>query len=566
MPDQLQKIADNLLALGARRLAIAGAILATVLLVIGVGAVYLNRPAHETLYVGLDRSDLARIGVVLSEAGMSYDMATDGTSVSVPAGQTARARMILAEKGLPSSSNAGYELFDNVGSLGLTSFMQEVTRLRALEGEISRTIQSIAGIKSARVHIVMPQQANFRREEQQPTASVVIRAGGIDEIKTANSIRHLVAAAVPGLTSDNVTVLDTDGSLLATGDDPSNSSINRSMSIERTVESQVADNIHKALSPFLGSDNFRASVKAVVNTDARQIEETIFDPESRVERSIRTIREANTANESGTANPATVEQNIPEEGTAGAQNPTSSEERERREEITNYEVNSKRIATTSNGYAISKLSIAVVVNREQILATLGDGATPEQVDARVAEIETVVATAAGLDLDRGDKVSVTAMSFVEEAAGEAIDEPGFMQMAGQYTGSIINALAFVVVAFLVSWFGLRPLAGAMTKKESVEGPGFGDLQLPFDSPLNNIALPDPLAGMGDNGAFGGMGGMGGMDGLAGMGGPTESDVMEELKMRLRPAPQERLAHMVELNEERTAAILRKWVGGEAMAS
>ncbi len=566
MPDQLQKIADNLLALGARRLAIAGAILATVLLVIGVGAVYLNRPAHETLYVGLDRSDLARIGVVLSEAGMSYDMATDGTSVSVPAGQTARARMILAEKGLPSSSNAGYELFDNVGSLGLTSFMQEVTRLRALEGEISRTIQSIAGIKSARVHIVMPQQANFRREEQQPTASVVIRAGGIDEIKTANSIRHLVAAAVPGLTSDNVTVLDTDGSLLATGDDPSNSSINRSMSIERTVESQVADNIHKALSPFLGSDNFRASVKAVVNTDARQIEETIYDPESRVERSIRTIREANTANESGSANPATVEQNIPDAGAAGAQNPTSSEERERREEITNYEVNSKRIATTSNGYAISKLSIAVVVNREQILATLGDGATPEQVDARVAEIETVVATAAGLDLDRGDKVSVTAMSFVEDAAGEAMAEPGFLEMAGQYTGSIINALAFVVVAFLVSWFGLRPLAGAMTKKESVEGPDFGDLQLPFDSPLNNIALPDPLGGMGDNGAFGGMGGIGGMDGLAGMGGPTESDVMEELKMRLRPAPQERLAQMVELNEERTAAILRKWVGGEAMAS
>lgn len=566
MPEQFQKIADNLLALGAKRLAIMGGIVTAVFLTIVVGAIYLNRPASETLYVGLDRSDVSKIGIVLSEAGLSFDVASDGTTVLVPTGQTGRARMILAEKGLPSSSNAGYELFDNVGSLGLTSFMQEVTRVRALEGEIARTIQSIAGIKSARVHIVMSQQANFRREGQQPTASVVIRAGGVDEIKTANSIRHLVAAAVPGLTSDNVTVLDTNGSLLATGDDPSNSSINRSMSIERTVESQIADNVHKALSPFLGHDNFRASVKAVVNTDARQIEETIFDPDSKVERSIRTIRENNNSNESGGAAPATVEQNIPDQATPGAANPSSSEERERREEITNYELNSKRIATTSNGYQIARLSIAVVVNRDQIAAALGEGATAEQVQARVAEIETVVATAVGLDAERGDKISVTALSFVEEAVGEGLAEPGFMQMAGQYIGSIINALAFVVVVFLVSWFGLRPLAGSLTKKDEVEGPDFGDLQLPFDSPLNNIALPDPLAGMGGDDAMGGMGGLAGMGGMGGMGMPTETDVMEELKMRLRPAPQERLAQMVELNEERTAAILRKWVSGEALAS
>ncbi len=569
MPEQLQKIADNLLSLGPRRLAIMGGILGTVVLAILIGAIYLNKPATETLYIGLDRSDVSKIGVVLSESGISYDVGSDGTSVLVATGFTGRARMILADKGLPSSTNAGYELFDNVGSLGLTSFMQEVTRVRALEGEIARTIQSIAGIKTARVHIVMSQQASFRREEQQPTASVVIRSGGVDEIRTANSIRHLVAAAVPGLTSDNVTVLDTNGALLATGDDPSNSSINRSMSIERTVESQVADNIYRALAPFLGRDNFRASVKAVVNTDARQIEETIFDPDSRVERSIRTIRENNTSNETGAATPVGVDQNIPDEGGAGAQNPQSAEERERREEITNYEVNSKRIATTSNGYQISKLSIAVVVNRDQIAAALGAGATDDQIQARVGEIENVVATAVGLDGERGDKVSVTALSFVEEAVTEGLAAPGILETASQYTGSMINALAFVIVAFLVSWFGLRPLAAALTKSESVAGSDFGDLQLPFDSPLNNMALPDPLAGMGgnDGGGFPGLAGMGGMGGMGmgGMGMPSESDVMEELKMRLRPAPQERLAHMVELNEERTAAILRKWVGGEAMA-
>lgn len=210
-----------------------------------------------------------------------------------------------------------------------------------------------------------------------------------------------------------------------------------------------------------------------------------------------------------------------------------------------------------------------MVNRDQIAAALGAGATDDQIQARVGEIENVVATAVGLDGERGDKVSVTALSFVEEAVTEGLAAPGILETASQYTGSMINALAFVIVAFLVSWFGLRPLAAALTKSESVAGSDFGDLQLPFDSPLNNMALPDPLAGMGgnDGGGFPGLAGMGGMGGMGmgGMGMPSESDVMEELKMRLRPAPQERLAHMVELNEERTAAILRKWVGGEAMA-
>ncbi|WP_127600342.1 flagellar basal-body MS-ring/collar protein FliF [Nitratireductor alexandrii] len=542
MPEQLQKIADNLKALGTQRLIVMGGMAALVMAVITVASLYLNRPAMETLYVGLDRGDVNRIGVVLGEAGVTYDIGAEGASVLVSSGQAGRARMILAEKGLPASSNAGYELFDNVGSLGLTSFMQEVTRVRALEGEIARTIQSIAGIKSARVHIVMAEQANFRRGEQKPTASVVIRTGGVDATRSANSIRHLVSAAVPGLTADNVTVLDADGSLLAAGEDPTTSSLNQSISIQRTVESQIADNIYRALSPYLGHENFRASVKAVVNTDSRQIEETIFDPDSRVERSIQIIRENDNSNKSTAAAPASVEQNLPDEDTGGATTPQSSEERERKEEITNYELNSKRIATVSNGYSISRLSIAVVVNRERLAAVLGEGATPEMVEARVAEIQQVVSTAAGLDEERGDKINVTALSFVDAMEAEAAAAPGYLEIAAHYTGSMVNALAFIVVAFLVSWFGLRPLAGMLTKKEDGEAPNFEDLQLSIGSPLDNIALPDPLAEM----------------------APNENDVMEELKMRLRPAPQERLAQMVDLNEERTAAILRKWTQGESV--
>ena len=328
MPEQIQSIISNLRAFGVMRLAMLAGIAALVMAVIGIASVYLNRPAYETLYVGLERSDVNQIGLVLGEAGIGFDVGSDGTSVLVPAGTTAQARMLLAEKGLPTSANAGYELFDNVGSLGLTSFMQQITRVRALEGEIARTIQSISGIKAARVHIVMSERANFRRDEQQPSASVVIRYSGIDAEKSAMSIRHLVAAAVPGLSADKVTVLDSNGNLLAAGDDPSNTSAARSLGVEQTVEAQIGDNIRRALAPYLGPDNFRASVKADVNTDTRQTEETIFDPESRVERSVQSVRANENSNQRQASTPASVEQNLPETQATSTDGPqTSSAER-----------------------------------------------------------------------------------------------------------------------------------------------------------------------------------------------------------------------------------------------
>ena len=161
MRQQLDILLRSLKALGVRRLVTLGTILLTLMSVIGLSAVYLNKPAFETLYVGLDRDDVNRVGIALSEAGFTFDVDNTGTSVLVAAGQASRARMILAEKGLPASSGAGYELFDNLGSLGLTSFMQEVTRGRALEGEIARSVQAINGVKAARVHIVMPDRSTF---------------------------------------------------------------------------------------------------------------------------------------------------------------------------------------------------------------------------------------------------------------------------------------------------------------------------------------------------------------------------------------------------------------------
>ena len=548
MPEQLNAVVRNLRDFGPRRLALMGAVIALVLAVIAVASIYLNRPAYETLYVGLERSDVNQIGLVLGEAGIGFDVASDGTTVLVPAGKTAQARMLLAEKGLPTSANAGYELFDNVGSLGLTSFMQQITRVRALEGEIARTIQSISGIRAARVHIVMSERANFRRDEQKPSASVVIRSTEMDAARSASSIRYLVAAAVPGLNAEDVTVLDSSGTLLAAGDDPNNTSVSRSLGVERTVETEIEDNIRRALAPYLGPDNFRASVKAEVNTDTRQTEETIFDPESRVERSVQIVRanENNSQQQAGT--PASVEQNLPEADIEATGGPQSSEQSERKEETTNYEMNSKRIATVSNGYTVTKMSIAVVVNQQRLAAILGADATLEKIAERVAEIQKLVSSATGYSETRGDIISVSAVEFIDGLDGEAIDEPGILASVGQHAGTMINAAAFIVVVFLVAFFGLKPMVAALGKPAApaLAGPSFEDVQR---------SLPGPDAS----------GGAGAQPAASIAGARPASTPLDDLRQKLRPAPQDRLARMVDLNEERTALILRKWAHQEEAA-
>ncbi len=548
MPEQIQTLISNLNGFGTRRLAIMAGIAAIVIAVIGVGALYLNRPAYETLYVGLERSDVNQIGMVLGEAGINFDVGSDGTTVLVAAGSTAKARMLLAEKGLPTSANAGYELFDNVGSLGLTSFMQQITRVRALEGEIARTIQSISGVKAARVHIVMSERANFRREEQQPSASVVIRYSGTDAERTAMSIRHLVAAAVPALAADRVTVLDSAGELLAAGDDPSNTSAARTLGIEQSVEAQIEENIRRALTPYLGPDNFRASVKADVNTDTRQTEETIFDPESRVERSVQSLRNNESNNEKQDSTPVSVEQNLPETQSQANAGPQSSSQNDRKEEITNYEINTKKIATVSNGYSLTRMSIAIVVNRQRLEAILGKDATPEQIAGRVAEIQKMVASAAGFDDKRGDVIDVSSVEFIDGLDGAPIEGPGILESIGHYTGSLINAGAFIIVVFLVAYFGLRPMAAALTAQATpaLPEPSFEEVQRALPTPEADAAAAD---------------GPGAPAALLGRSGPNPLD---DLRKKLRPAPQERLVRMVDINEERTAQILRKWAAQEAV--
>ncbi|MBN9031602.1 MAG: flagellar M-ring protein FliF [Rhizobiales bacterium 63-7] len=553
--NQLVQVFKNFASLGqARLITLIGVGVASMAIIL-FAAMYVNKPTYETLYVGLETNDLNQISIALSESGVDFEVGTDGKSLRVPAGSTSKARLLLAERGLPNSANAGYELFDNVGSLGLTSFMQEVTRVRALEGEIGRTIQTINGINAARVHIVMPDVGNFRRGAQKPTASVMIRAGSEAGRKAAASIRHLVASAVPGLDADDVTVLDSTGQMLASGEDGGNGAIGRNLGIVQSVQGEVESNIDKALAPFLGMDNFRSSVTAQLNTDTQQIQETIFDPESRVERSVRTTKEAQKSQQRQADTAATVEQNIPQAAPqAGGAGPESSDQSDKKEEQTNYEINQKTVATTRNSYKLEKLSVAVVVNRARVAKMVGEPADQAKVDAYLAEMQKIVSSAAGLDTARGDVVTVTAMDFMEnQLLEEAASGPGVMDILSRNMPGIINSLAFLGVAFVIVWLGVRPLLRTVNADATAT-----QLAAQEEAALE---LPDFAPAAGGTGLMEGFGsdfGFDSADDMLGMG-----DDESGFNRRVREGPERRLTRMVEISEERAAKILRKWAVEQA---
>lgn len=537
-----ERLWTSLMQLGARRLGALAAIGLAVFLMVGFGAYYLSRPTQETLYTGLDREDVGRMGAVLKDAGIPFDVSSDGTSLLVSYGNTAQARMLLAENGLPHSSKSGYELFNDLGSLGLTSFMQEVTKVRALEGELSRTIQGMKGIKAARVHIVLPDRGSFRREQQPPSASVVIRTSPSDDTSSAQAIRHLVAAAIPGMSVDKVTVMNTEGTLLASGDDSANASTGKMANLEKTVGLEIQDSIRRTLSPYLGIGNFEISVAARLNTDKVNTNETIFNPESKVERSTRTVRETEVSQNKSGQKPTTVQQNLPEENVRGDSSDSASEDNQRREELTNYEISSKTVQTVSDGYSIRNLSVAVLVNKSRITSLLGEGVTPADIDAKVAEIEQLVSSAAGFNKSRGDQIKVAAVSFVDDGGMlQPVPGPSIAEILMRQFGTVVNALTVLALCAMMIWFGLRPAVRMLVARHQA------DLEIQREQ-VAALAATEASETTKE------------VEGSEQTALPDESTLN---LLEMQRTPQRKLEQIVELSEEQAAAILKQWLNQEA---
>jgi flagellar M-ring protein FliF len=407
--------------------------------------------------------------------------------------------------------------------------------VRVLEGEIARTIQSLSGVKAARVHIVVSDEGSFRRAQRPPSASVVIRTEGPNDASTAQAIRHLVAAAVPGMTPNEVTVLNTEGVLLASGDDTESAVPGRFMTLEKSVGDEIENKVRESLTPYLGLENFQVSVTARLNTDRRQITETTYDPESRVERSVRVVKENESSNNTTQSVATSVEQNLPQEaqGTSGGDN--SSASNDRREEITNYELSSKTVSTVSDGFSIQSLSIAVLVNRAQIPG--GADASEEDVARKLAEIQQLVSTAADLRSERGDQIKVLAVDFAGAAHQlEPVPPVGLSELVVRQLGTFVNAATILVVALLLIWFGLRPATRAILTRPTpvAEAPAIADAT---EGAAMAIAGENPQQ----------------------IDYPDEGSLIDDLTSQYKRSPRKRLEQMVRFNDEQSAAILKRWI-------
>jgi flagellar M-ring protein FliF len=545
----LERIRTNLAALDTRSKVGIGLLALVLVLGVTVLAAVFTPSAKFAIYTEVPREELTRMGRILAESGIDFEVNPDRGAIMVDTAKVEEGRLVLAEHGLPSNSGAGYEIFDNVNALGLTSFMQDVTRTRAIEGELARTIQMIEGIRTARVHVVLAQDKGYRaRAQEPPTASVVVGTVGRVSPETVGAIQHLVAAAVRGMEAKNVTILKTDGSLLSSADGGSSGGSLRLAELEARYERELSEKVNAALGAHLGPENYRVSVTAKLNSDSRRTDETIFFPESRVERSVRTVREEGNQSHSSNAEPMTVTENIPEEETPSASGETSSENREKREETANYEISQKKVMTVSEGYVVDRLNIALVVSRARMAELLGEEATDERIDAELAKLKETVAAAIGFTADRGDVIQVSALQFLpREELTDYASQGGFGSFIGRHfsaIASIIGLLAGIAVfAFLVVRPILSFLARPIARSEDDELAAAGRLLSGPGGPLGAAGFPQGISGSA----------AGALAAAAGMAEAETPVTPRQVQVG------QQIASLIEASDERAASVIRQWL-------
>lgn len=441
-------------------------------------AVRSNAPSVTILYGELSVPDATEIAAKLDALKVPYVLSADGKQVSVPQKDVGRARILLAQEGLPRYGSIGYEIFDQKQSFGATSFQQNINALRALEGELSRTIGAIEQVKSARVHLVLPQRELFSRERQAASASVFLslrNAAGIGQ-EQIQAIQHLVAAAVPQLKAGNVAVIDQDGDLLAKGEDDAAGSANAGTAadLRRKFEMRLARSIEDMVGRVVGFGRVRANVSAEMNFDVVSRNSESYNPEGQVARSVQSTTEESSDASGGASAGVTVQNNLPGISAAtGAGDGAGGNKNSRTEETTNFEISKTVESLVRESGQVQKLSVAILVDGRYELdkeakkpedAKEGEWQPPRKYIPRSQEeldkITALAKTAVGLDENRGDTLQVVNMPFAEgEVAAQALkDDTKIMGFAKSDLLKVAETLSLSVVAVLVILLVLRPLA------------------------------------------------------------------------------------------------------------
>ncbi|CUA92274.1 flagellar basal-body MS-ring/collar protein FliF [Pannonibacter indicus] len=443
--------------LGAARVAAMGAVAAILIGVFAFIILRVTAPQMAQLYSDLSLEDSAAIINSLEQQAIPFELRREGSTILIPQEQIARVRMRLAENGLPTGGSIGYEIFDRSDTLGATSFIQNINHLRAMEGELARTIRSIDRIVSARVHLVIPERQLFQRDARPPSASIAVKVRGSLGAGEIRAIQHLVAAAVDGLTPERVSIVDDAGRLLASSSDDNAQAMLSTQLQERTfeVEQRLRNQVEEILNSVVGPG--RARVRVAAQIDHNRVTETQerFDPEGQVVRSTQTKEEA--SSRGAGQNAVTVGNQLPnaDQGGAGAGDVEASNINE---EIVNYEISKATRTEVVEAGSIKRLSVAVLV--DGVYTPNADGVL--QYEPRTQEvldrIAVLVRSAVGFDAARGDVVEVVNLRFAQ--APEADFEPATTSMF-DFTRDDIMRFAelgvLMLIALLLLLFVVRPL-------------------------------------------------------------------------------------------------------------
>ena len=444
--------------LGPVRLAIMGAIM---LGMIGFFIFLVTRltPSMVLLYGDLNADDSSRITSQLSSQNVPFELLQGGSQIMVPSDRALKLRLSLASQGIPSGGSLGYELFDDQQTIGTTSFVQNINLVRALEGELARTIQTISSIRSARVHLVLPRRELFSREKHQASASITLRMGdGLLEKDQIAGIQHLVAAAVPGLVPARVSIISSsNGKLLAGGFEEDSASFMavKSQEQRRNFERRLSRTIESLLEKTVGFGKVRAEVKADMDFDRISTTDEKFDPDGQVIRSNQSIEETNQTRDTEGTQPVTVGTNLPDPNVGSGENASSSAAQSRIEETVNFEVSKKIINHVREVGIINRLSVAVLIDGVRGIDD-GEPTYQPRSEAEMELLATLVRGAIGFNADRGDTVEVINMEFADVVV-EGIELELFFGLDKNDLLRMAEVLVLSIVAILVILLVVRPL-------------------------------------------------------------------------------------------------------------
>lgn len=559
--------------LGVTRLLIIAGITLSVVAFFVFLASRVAKPDMALLYKDLESRDAGNIVAILEDRQIPFELRGDGTEIFVARDQVARMRMAAAEQGLPLGGSVGYEIFDNTDALGTTNFVQNVNLLRALEGELARTISSLDGVDAARVHLVLPKREVFARQAQRPSASIVLKMRGNLGRDRVAAVQNLAAAAVPGLEPGRVSVVDSRGNLLSRaledGDDPLTAPT-ALQELRQGHERRIKRAVETLLEQTIGAGRVRAEVAAEIDYDRVTTNRESYDPDSQVVRSTQTREERSSSSEGNQQDAVTVATNLPGQNTGLGGGDQISNSDETTEETVNYEITRETTTQVREAGLLRRISVAVLVDGIYEPNAEGTAEYRPRTEDEITELTRVVQSAVGFNEERGDTVTVSNLRFADIDTAFEEAEPEF-EIAGFAKSEIMRIaeiLILGIVALLVMLLVVRPMLNRVLNAGNM------------DSGSDTIALAGggnaALAGLGGGmqariGSGGDMAALGGGDGGGmpalqdGRSGETamqskESTIdINQVEGRVKESSLNKISEIVNKHPEEAVAILRTWL-------